>query len=51
MPTTYYIRTSIEGYSSIFEWDKNTNYREVTIEKEESAQYLNGIYIERKKIS
>ncbi len=51
MPTTYYIGTSIEGYSSIFEWDKNTNYGEVTIEKEESAQYLNGIYIERKRIS
>lgn len=46
---THYIGTSIEGYSSIFEWDKNTNYGTVTIEKAESAQYLKGIYIERKK--
>ncbi|WP_338989822.1 hypothetical protein [Spiroplasma endosymbiont of Seladonia tumulorum] len=51
IPRTHYIGTSIEGYSSIFEWDKNTNYGTVTIEKAESAQYLNGIYIERKKIN
>ncbi|MFW4371262.1 MAG: hypothetical protein EHV01_004910 [Spiroplasma sp. hy2] len=50
-PTTHYIGTSIEGYSSIFEWDKNTNYGTITIEKAESAQYLNGIYIERKRIN
>ncbi len=49
VPTTHYIGTSIEGYSSIFEWDKNTNYGKITIEKAESVQYLNGIYIERKK--
>ncbi len=51
VPTTHYIGTSIEGYFSIFEWDKNTNYGKVTIEKEELAQYLNGIYIERKRIN
>ncbi|WP_353487206.1 hypothetical protein, partial [Spiroplasma phoeniceum] len=51
VPTTHYIGTSIEGYSSIFEWNKNTNYGKITIEKAESEQYLNGIYIERKKIS
>ncbi len=49
VPTTHYIGTSIEGYSSIFEWDKNTNYGKITIEKAESVQYLNRIYIERKK--
>ncbi len=50
VPTTHYIGTSIEGYSSIFEC-KNTNYGKITIEKAESEQYLNGIYIERKKIN
>ncbi len=33
IPRTHYIGTWMEGYSSIFEWNKNTNYGTVNIEK------------------